>query len=82
MNRENRKRLPLSKCHCGGGGGGGKLSSRLTDGMVQAVSADLSDLYVSGEIGLMAITVDPAFANNRRLYTCQGHTGREVQVIA
>ena len=50
--------------------------------MVQAVSADLRDLYVSGEIGLMAITVDPAFATNRRLYTCQGHTGREVQVIA
>ena len=30
----------------------------------------------------MAIAVDPAFATNRRFYTCQGHTGPEVQVIA
>ena len=61
---------------------GGKLSSRLTDGTVQTVSADISDLYVSGEAGLMAIVVDPDFASNRRFYTCQGHTGPEVQVIA
>ena len=61
---------------------GGNLSSRLTDGTVQTVSADFSDLFVSGEAGLMAIVVDPDFASNRRFYTCQGHTGPEVQVTA
>ena len=30
----------------------------------------------------MGIVVDPSFASNRRFYTCQGHTGPEVQVIA
>ena len=61
---------------------GGRLSSRLPDGTVQPVSADFSDLFVSGEAGLMALVVDPAFAANRRFYTCQAHTGPEVQVIA
>ena len=60
----------------------GVLSARLTDGTVQTVTADFSDRYVSGETGLMAIVVDPGFASNRRFYTCQGHTGPEVQVIA
>ena len=61
---------------------GGVLSSRLADGTVQTVSAEFGDLFARGETGLMAIVVDPAFASNRRFYTCQGHTGREVQVIA
>ena len=61
---------------------GGRLSSRLTDGTAQPVSADFDDLLVSGEAGLMAIAADPAFAANRRFYTCQAHTGPEVQVIA
>ena len=61
---------------------GGRLSSRLADGTVQPVSADFDDLLVSGEAGLMAIAADPAFASNRRFYTCQAHTGPEVQVIA
>ena len=61
---------------------GGVLSARLADGTVQTVSAELGDLFARGETGLMAIVVDPGFASNRRFYTCQGHTGREVQVIA
>ena len=61
---------------------GGVLSSRLTDGTVQTVTADFSDLYVSAEAGLMAIVVDPDFSSNRRFYTCQSHTGRTAQVIA
>ena len=60
----------------------GVLSVRLTDGTIQTVTADLGDLFVNGETGLMAIVVDPAFDSNRRFYTCQVHTGREVQVIA
>ena len=60
----------------------GKLSARLTDGTVQAVTAALGDVYAVGESGLMAIVVDPDFTTNRRFYTCQAHTGPEVQVIA
>ena len=61
---------------------GGVLSSRLANGVVQTVDADFGDLLASGETGLMGIVVDPSFASNRRFYTCQGHTGPEVQVIA
>ncbi len=60
----------------------GRLSARLTDGAVRTVSADLGDLFARGETGLMAIVVDPGFASSRRFYTCQGHAGPEVQVIA
>ena len=59
-----------------------KLSVRLADGTVREVTADLSDVMVASEIGFMAIVVDPGFATNRRFYTCQGHTGNKVQVIA
>ena len=60
----------------------GKLYSRLSDGTVQTVTADFDDLHHNNEAGLMAIVVDPAFADNSRFYTCQAHTGPEVQVIA
>ncbi|MDE0166287.1 MAG: PQQ-dependent sugar dehydrogenase [Bryobacterales bacterium] len=61
---------------------GGVLSSRLVDGTVQTIDAEFGDLFARGETGLMAIVVDPNFISNRRLYTCQGHAGPEVQVIA
>lgn len=61
---------------------GGALSARLADGTVQSVTADFSDLYSVREVGLMALLVDRSFASNRRFYTCQAHTGPEVQVIA
>ena len=51
----------------------GVLSSRLTDGTLQAVTADLGDLFVDAEMGLMGIVVDPEFASNRRFYTCQSY---------
>ena len=54
----------------------GVLSSRLTDGTVQTVTADLSDSFARGETGLMGIVVDPSFSSNRRFYTCQGPPGR------
>ena len=60
----------------------GVLSSRLADGTVQPVTAEFSDLFARGETGLMGIGVDPSFSSNRRFYTCQGHTGPEIQVIA
>ncbi len=61
---------------------GGVLSSRLVDGTVQTIDAEFGDLFARGETGLMAVAVDPDFISNRRLYTCQGHAGPEVQVIA
>jgi aldose sugar dehydrogenase len=42
-------------------------------------------VWVSGETGLMGLQVDPGFAKNRRIYTCQGGTtasGHDVRVIA
>ena len=60
----------------------GVLSARLTDGTVKRIDADLGDLLVDGFAGLQALAVDPDFTTNRRFYTLQGHTGREMQVIA
>ena len=55
------------------------------DGSARPVAADLGDLFAEGETGLMGLTLDPAFATNRRFYTCQGvqeAAGPEIQVIA
>lgn len=55
------------------------------DGTVQQLDADLDDLFAQGETGLMGLALDPAFADNRRFYTCQGvesAEGAEIQVIA
>ena len=60
----------------------GVLSSRLTDGTIQTVTADFSDLWVSVKTGLMGIVTDPDFASNRRFYTCQGHWDVAVQVVS
>ena len=50
------------------------------------VAFDNSHIWVSGETGLMGLEVDPNFAANRRIYTCQGWLlpgGRhDVRVIA
>ncbi len=61
----------------------GRLLSRRLDGRVQPVSADFSDVFSNIYVGLTSLAVDPDFANNRRFYTCQVHTGgTPVQVIA
>lgn len=63
----------------------GGFTAVLTDGTVQEVAADFEDLFARGETGLMGLVLDPAFAENRRFYTCQGveePVGPEVQVIA
>ncbi|AQA21240.1 glucose / Sorbosone dehydrogenase family protein [Rhodococcus sp. MTM3W5.2] len=54
--------------------GGGFVALR-PDGSVTRPTADLSDLYVSRETGLMGIALDPGFESNRRVFTCQGHRG-------
>ena len=60
----------------------GVLSSRGADGTFRRVNAEMGDLFAVGETGLMGIVVDPDFTSNRRFYTCQGHVGPEIQVIA
>ena len=61
----------------------GALRVRLADGTVSDIAADLSDLYVERNAGLMAILADPSFATNRRFYTCQTHNDpREAQIVA
>ncbi len=51
----------------------GIIQARLPNGAIRRVSANLSDLWVAGETGLMGMVVDPDFASNRQFYTCQGH---------
>ncbi len=54
-----------------------------TGGSTTPVTADLSDLFASGETGLMGLTLDPSFATNGRFYSCQGHSSpREIQVVS
>jgi aldose sugar dehydrogenase len=51
---------------------GGGLTAVLPDGTVRQLEADFDDLFADGETGLMGLVLDPDFAGNRRLYTCQG----------
>ena len=50
----------------------GDFTAVLPDGTVQEVRADFGDLFADGETGLMGLALDPAFGENRRIYTCQG----------
>ena len=57
----------------------------LVGGDVREVQADFGDLFAQGETGLMGLALDPAFEDNRRLYSCQGVTGdggSSISVIA
>ncbi|MGI9604639.1 MAG: PQQ-dependent sugar dehydrogenase [Acidimicrobiales bacterium] len=59
----------------------GRLNVRLVDGTVRRLDANLGDLFVRGESGLLGLTVHPDFSANRTFYTCQAHAGPEIQVI-
>jgi aldose sugar dehydrogenase len=64
----------------------GGLTAIRSGGGQQQVSADFSDLYAAGETGLMGMALDPEFARNRSLYTCEGvqqggDDSREIQVL-
>jgi glucose/arabinose dehydrogenase len=64
---------------------GGGFTAVRPDGSARSVGADLDDLFATGETGLMGLVLDPAFADNRRFYTCQGveeDGDAEIQVIA
>jgi glucose/arabinose dehydrogenase len=58
------------------------LSSTRPGARVTEVAADLDDVYVRGEGGLMGLVVHPDFAHSRRFTTCQTHQerGRPVDV--
>ncbi len=49
------------------------LSSTRPGARVTDVAADLDDVYVAGEGGLMGLVVHPDFAQTRRFTTCQAH---------
>lgn len=55
-------------------------------GRIRPVAFPSSEVWVSGETGLMGLAVDPAYAKNRRIYTCQGGFtaggGHDVRVVA
>jgi aldose sugar dehydrogenase len=61
---------------------GGGFTAVLPDGTVREVRADLDDLFVDGETGLMGLALDPGFADDRRLYSCQGDRDGSIQVLA
>lgn len=50
------------------------LSGAAPGANVSQVKADLSDVYVAGEGGLMGMVVHPDFEQTRRFTTCQTHT--------
>ncbi|MDN5858550.1 MAG: PQQ-dependent sugar dehydrogenase, partial [Pseudonocardia sp.] len=51
------------------------LSSTRPGARVTPVQADLADVQVRGEGGLMGLVVHPDFAQSRRFTTCQTHNG-------
>jgi aldose sugar dehydrogenase len=56
------------------------------NGKVRRVAYPKRSVWVSGETGLMGLEVDPDFAENHRIYTCQGgftgNGGHDVHVTA
>ncbi|WP_209306426.1 PQQ-dependent sugar dehydrogenase [Blastococcus sp. CT_GayMR19] len=59
----------------------GGFTAVLPDGTVRAVEADFGDLFARGETGLMGLALDPGFAENRRLYSCQGVRDGSIAVV-
>lgn len=59
---------------------GGKVRVRTTSGELRTL-AQIPDVVVSHEGGLLGIAVDPGFATNRRIYTCLlSNAGGDVDV--
>lgn len=60
--------------------------SLVTHGRVRTIGFPSAKVWVSGETGLMGLEVDPSFAKNRRIYTCQGgytaDGGHDVHVMS
>ena len=60
---------------------GGATRLRRSNGSVQAVATNQSDLFVGSESGLMGISLDPSFAANRTYYTCQAYKGSGTSAV-
>ena len=61
----------------------GRLSA-LVNGQRRTLS-QANDIYANGEAGMEGLAVDPAFASNRRIYTCQSWTDgntKELRVVS
>ncbi|HSE29388.1 MAG TPA: PQQ-dependent sugar dehydrogenase [Candidatus Saccharimonadales bacterium] len=58
---------------------GGKISA-FVDGQVREL-ANVDDVKVGGEGGLLGLAIDPDFANNRLIYTCYDSTSGDVRVV-
>ncbi|TKJ32222.1 glucose sorbosone dehydrogenase [Blastococcus sp. CCUG 61487] len=59
----------------------GGFTAVLPDGSRREVTADLDDLFVDGETGLMGLAFGPAFDADRRLHSCQGDVSGAIQVV-
>ncbi|GIU87713.1 MAG: hypothetical protein KatS3mg009_2228 [Acidimicrobiia bacterium] len=53
----------------------------LVGGSVRTLAAP-GDVRPGGEGGMLGLAVDPAFAGNRRIYTCHNTTGGDIEVVA
>jgi glucose/arabinose dehydrogenase len=60
----------------------GRLRARLADGTLRQLADISSTLNTDGERGLLGLAIDPAFASNRTIYTCQSNkTPAEVRLV-
>lgn len=63
-----------------------RILLRRPGGRVRVLADNPPGIWASGETGLMSLAVDPRFRDNRRFYTCHGHTLRngrhDVRVVA
>jgi glucose/arabinose dehydrogenase len=60
----------------------GRLKARLGDGTVRTLADVGGSLNTDGERGLLGLAVDPGFAVNRTIYTCQSNRSpAEVRVV-
>ena len=51
-----------------------RILARFPGGETRVLSSAPAGMWHQGETGLMGIAVDPAFAENRRIYTCHGYS--------
>jgi glucose/arabinose dehydrogenase len=60
----------------------GRLKARLGDGTIRLLADISGSLNTDGERGLLGMAVDPGFASNRTIYTCQSNRSpAEVRVV-
>ena len=61
---------------------GARIWSKRAGSARKAVSAPLTDVFISGEAGLMGMVADPAAATNKRFYVCYAsRSARDVRVV-